>query len=206
VEDGGQPLVVPYGGASPVVRDLDGDERKDLLTGAVLGELLVYFNAGTDAAPVFDGAEPVYADGEPAVMLFFRPRPELCDWDGDPYIDLLVGGGDGQICLMRGREPGNAAPDSPAGSVRLLPPWPHPARPGVALSFALPAPGPARLAVFDAAGRRVASLGQDSYPAGLQRVVWDGRDAQGRPLPSGVYLLRLEAGGRCDRQKLVLLR
>lgn len=52
-----------------------------------------------------------------------------------------------------------------------------------------------RLTLHDATGRRVRALWQGQAPAGDQRVPWDGRDDDGRDVPAGVYLARLERGG-----------
>jgi hypothetical protein len=50
--------------------------------------------------------------------------------------------------------------------------------------------------IFDVAGRRVWrwSSGLAQLHAGSGRVFWDGRDAAHRPLPSGVYVVRLQGG------------
>jgi hypothetical protein len=37
-------------------------------------------------------------------------------------------------------------------------------------------------------------------------VEWDGRDAHGRAVASGVYFARLEAGDRSESRRIVLLR
>ena len=42
--------------------------------------------------------------------------------------------------------------------------------------------------------------------AGLNRVVWDGTSDAGAPLPSGVYVARLEAGGSRQSMRLTLLK
>lgn len=70
------------------------------------------------------------------------------------------------------------------------------------------APGPYRLEVFDVTGRLigVADAGRDDGRGGVRAVDWTARDATGRDLPSGVYLLRLETvRGTVDR-KITLLR
>ncbi|HID10335.1 MAG TPA: hypothetical protein EYP17_03425 [Candidatus Latescibacteria bacterium] len=41
--------------------------------------------------------------------------------------------------------------------------------------------------------------------AGRHSIVWDGRDSSGRPVASGTYLIRLEAGPFCRVQKAVLI-
>jgi flagellar hook assembly protein FlgD len=62
------------------------------------------------------------------------------------------------------------------------------------------------VAVTDVAGRRVRRLGAGSLPAGRHTVRWDGRDATGRPVASGVYFLVLETEERRVTRKLVLVR
>jgi len=67
-------------------------------------------------------------------------------------------------------------------------------------------PGPARLEVFALTGQRVAVLHDGPQEAGLHRLRWDGRDDQGRPLASGVYVYRLVTAGGAQTRKLTLLR
>jgi hypothetical protein len=54
--------------------------------------------------------------------------------------------------------------------------------------------------VFSSAGRRVGQLSLTSSG----EAWWDGRDAAGRTLPSGVYFARLHTGG--DPVRIVKLR
>jgi len=69
-----------------------------------------------------------------------------------------------------------------------------------------PAAGEVSLRVYDAVGRNVRGLAQGSFAAGLHSIHWDGRDVSGRPAPSGLYFVRLEAGGRAITRKAVLAR
>jgi hypothetical protein len=66
IEAGGRPIDVEHvGHAAPFVGDVDGDGRKDLLVGEFYkGRLLIYRNAGTDAAPRFERAA-IFKDGSP---------------------------------------------------------------------------------------------------------------------------------------------
>lgn len=83
---------------------------------------------------------------------------------------------------------------------------PSPVREDCAIAFALPVSGRVSLVVYDALGRRVRVFLDGKLEAGAQRVRWDGRDGAGRPLPSGVYFLRLEAGKTALTKKMVLIR
>jgi len=99
-----------------------------------------------------------------------------------------------------------AAPASPAAGPLLLASYPNPFNPTTLLSYRLPAAGALRLTLHDAQGRLLRELETGWREAGEHRAVWDGRDAAGRALPSGVYLARLAAAGAVSSQRLVLLR
>jgi len=74
------------------------------------------------------------------------------------------------------------------------------------LAFTLAAAGPARLAVYDLEGRRVATLVDGARPAGEQSADWNLADAAGRPVGAGVYWARLEAGAAHATARMVVLR
>jgi hypothetical protein len=65
--------------------------------------------------------------------------------------------------------------------------------------FRLAEPGHARLSLFDAAGRRIATLVDQVLTAGDHRVAW----ARAVPLRPGLYLLALESDGRRDTRRIV---
>ena len=62
------------------------------------------------------------------------------------------------------------------------------------IGFDVPVESAVELAVFDVVGQRVRTLVAESLSAGTHRVVWDGRDAAGVEVGSGVYFYRLRAG------------
>ena len=104
----GGDLQVGPGRSSPVALDLNDDGRKDLLVGDTNGELLLYPNVGTDAAPLFGAYTAVTAAGVPIDLAgSARSRPFVCDWTGDGQLDVLIGAGDGKVHLYQGvPEPG----------------------------------------------------------------------------------------------------
>lgn len=59
---------------------------------------------------------------------------------------------------------------------------------------------PRHAEILDAQGRRVRAL------EGTRVLTWDGRDARGREMPSGLYIVRLAQPGCTQAEKLWLLR
>jgi hypothetical protein len=88
----------------------------------------------------------------------------------------------------------------------LLQNQPNPFRPGTEIRYQLASAAAVRLAVFDAQGRQVRTLVDGTVAAGHHRVAWDGRDAHGRAVPSGLYFYRLVAGAFTATRKMVLSR
>jgi hypothetical protein len=85
---------------------------------------------------------------------------------------------------------------------RLLPNAPNPFNPATELRFALDGPGQAALNVYDLQGRLVRAFTAARFEAGTHAVTWDGRDAAGRSVASGVYEVVLSArvGAQMVRQ------
>jgi hypothetical protein len=89
-------------------------------------------------------------------------------------------------------------PDGPRSPLALSPPSPNPLRAGLlALRFSAPV-GPARLDLFDAAGRRMITRALYSE-GGAQALRLD----EAARLAPGVYTLRLAAAGHSATQQLV---
>jgi len=95
---------------------------------------------------------------------------------------------------------------APIASVELMQNYPNPFNPATTVAFTLPTPGRATVTVHDAAGHLVASIADGVYPAGPTRIEWDGTDAGGRAVASGVYFCRLRAGETTRTRKMVLVR
>jgi hypothetical protein len=94
----------------------------------------------------------------------------------------------------------------PAASTRLEQNSPNPFNPTTAIRFSLGSRENVTLAVYDLGGRLVRTLASGSREIGSHTVTWDGRDNAGRPVSSGVYFYRLDAGKFSDTRKMVLLK
>jgi hypothetical protein len=94
----------------------------------------------------------------------------------------------------------------PAYATRIVGNSPNPFNPGTKIYFDLERAGIVRLDIFDVAGRRVKQLADGPMSLGTHGLPWDGTDSHGRPVAAGVYLARLDAGGRTDTHRLALVK
>ena len=83
---------------------------------------------------------------------------------------------------------------------------PNPFNPSTTLSFSLPSSGDVRLSIYDLTGRLVVRLLDEPMSAGVKSLRWAGRDGDGGPVASGVYVLRLETSWGVRSQKLMLAK
>ena len=114
------------------------------------------------------------------------------------------------IAARPGRKAGTAVTEERSASLpsafSLAQNYPNPFNSITVIRFSLPEPGAAEVALYNLAGQRVATLTNCHREAGTYTLRWDGRDDAGRELASGVYLYRLQAGGRAATRKLLLIR
>ena len=84
--------------------------------------------------------------------------------------------------------------------------FPNPFNPSTIIRYQLSEPTEVELRIFNIMGQEVRRLVEDHQSAGIYSVHWNGRDNRGRPLATGVYLYRLQAGAQTETRKLLLLR
>ena len=77
---------------------------------------------------------------------------------------------------------------------------------GIAFELMVPERSVASFKLYDAQGRCVRTLIGGEVLEGLYAIDWDGRDARGLRVPSGVYFYRLEAGPEVRVGKVVRIR
>jgi hypothetical protein len=80
----------------------------------------------------------------------------------------------------------------------------NPSRGAPGFRFELPKASSVTISLYDVSGRRVATLANGSYSAGVHHVSWGRSDFYGGR-PAGVYFARMIADGRAMTQRLVML-
>ncbi|MFH1501563.1 MAG: C25 family cysteine peptidase [Candidatus Eisenbacteria bacterium] len=89
---------------------------------------------------------------------------------------------------------------------RFHPCHPNPFTSGTAMRLALPERAHASVRIYNVSGRLVRTLIDEPLEGGERKLEWDGRNDEGLRCASGVYLVRVEAGGSAATRKAVLLR
>ena len=106
VQQGAGNLSVPSGRASPWLAQVGSNVLRDLTCGNTSGQIIWYENTGSATAPVLATGVALHAGGA-EIAAGSRSRHVVCDWNDDPFPDLLVGSYGGKVHLYVGiPEPG----------------------------------------------------------------------------------------------------
>ena len=114
---------------------------------------------------------------------------------GTFYLDdiyLVAALPSGGITAVRGEGDQTSAPREFA----LDPNYPNPFNSSTTIRYRIEEPGRVRLGIFDVQGQKVKTLADGDVGPGVYQVEWDGTDASGKPVATGVYIVRLTEGHR----------
>jgi hypothetical protein len=92
---------------------------------------------------------------------------------------------------------------------KLYPNYPNPFNPETTIRYSLPADQSAYrviIKIYDVLGQLVKILKDEQQRPGLYHLIWNGRNAAGQAVPSGVYFCVLDAGSFRATQKMLLVR
>jgi hypothetical protein len=84
--------------------------------------------------------------------------------------------------------------------------YPNPFNPQTHISYQLSQAGQVSLCIYNIKGQLVKRLLDQYQQSGEHSITWDGRDAYGIPVASGVYFYRLSAGRFQEVRKMLLLK
>ncbi|MBN1348184.1 T9SS type A sorting domain-containing protein [candidate division KSB1 bacterium] len=88
----------------------------------------------------------------------------------------------------------------------LIGAFPNPVSREATIEYRLFRPARVSLKIYNARGREIATLKSDYLMQGVHRLTWQRFDDTGRLVPSGVYWLRLVAGGQVVQRKSVVVK
>lgn len=156
--------------------------------------------AGFDQLP--DGFDVALIDRDLKVGHLVSPDRITIDWDASVDLRrfrLIVG----PPAFIAGElEDLPIAPATPS----LAQNFPNPFRLTTTIQYQLDQRSHVSLVVYDALGREVRSLVDDTQLPGTFTVVWDGHDDAGRSVPSGMYMYRLKTNTYLDAGQMIRVR
>jgi PKD repeat protein len=83
---------------------------------------------------------------------------------------------------------------------------PNPFNPATQIAFSVETEGLCTVAVYDAAGRKVKTILEQTLSPGTHAAAWDGTDASGRMCASGSYIVSFETKGTSIQRRAVMLK
>ena len=84
--------------------------------------------------------------------------------------------------------------------------YPNPFNPVTRIDYNLPEKVHAKLVVYNVLGQVVTTLVDEDQEPGDYAVIWDGTDANGRKVASGIYFYTLTAGQHTATKKMLLVK
>jgi len=166
-----------------------------------VAQYAVYCDTASGFAPgagnfvTFVAAPDTSADlGAPTDTAYYR----VAAIDADGY----EGGYSGEATIG----PATGVAGVTAWANRLFQNVPNPFNPSTTIRFELAVPADVTLIVYDVAGRVVKRLVDGRTGAGVHDAVWDGTNAAGQRVSSGVYFYRLTTDRFSKTRKMVMLK
>jgi hypothetical protein len=84
--------------------------------------------------------------------------------------------------------------------------YPNPFNPWTTINYSIGYGTEVELSIYNALGRKIATLVDEPKVPGDYTVHWNGRDYQGREVSSGVYFYKLETSLYNESKKMILLK
>jgi len=217
---------------SPVLADIDGDDKVEMLVASNHGALLAW-----ELAPAASDSFAVrQKTGWPIMFPDIPTSPVVADLEGDGLWELIVGCNDGYVYVydlpglesagvhwpMAGYDTGRtgryAGPGARPGppvvpvdetletEVPAFSAGPNPFRAHATIRYRLTTQERVHIAIYDVMGREIRVLRSEISAPGTYEVLWNGEDGGGRRAASGVYYLRSRIGDNEQRRGVVLAR
>ena len=205
-------LVLPHPAKGEFVPPGKPDSITLVVTGFSADSLSVSLSTDGGATyPIRLGAIVNVNPGPPLALVFFV-EPSMVTTQAKARAIAYQGGTPtmtshtDSLFLIAAPTAVETAASSPPPRFALSANTPNPFNPATTIRFETDRDGPVTLRIYAVSGALIRTLVSGSLPAGGHRATWDGRDAGGRAVGSGVYVYQLDLGGKRLARKMSLLK
>ncbi|MGB9561658.1 MAG: FlgD immunoglobulin-like domain containing protein, partial [bacterium] len=84
--------------------------------------------------------------------------------------------------------------------------YPNPFNASTMIKYGLPEPADVKIEITNVLGQTVRTLVNEHQAAGTKQVIWDGRDENGKEVPSGVYFYSLKTEKFKEKKRMILVK
>ena len=84
--------------------------------------------------------------------------------------------------------------------------FPNPFNPVTTFEYSIPENMVVKVTIYDNMGRLVNNLFNASQKAGTNRIQWNATDNMNQPVPTGMYIYRIQAGNQVETNKMIYLK
>ncbi|MBD3169059.1 MAG: S8 family serine peptidase [candidate division Zixibacteria bacterium] len=212
--------------SSPSIADLDGDGENEVFVSATDG---VIYGFNPDGSAVRNFPVPTYGT-------LTNSSVAIGNFDGDGDLELAVGlrqsfdnvfvvdyketaSFSGSDWRMFGHDItrthrwhewqtdiDDEGPDALPKAFELSQNYPNPFNPSTKIMYSLPSDSKVKMVVYNLMGREVATLVDKHQKAGSHEVAWDGRNAGGQKVASGIYFYKLDTDDQSAVKKMLLMK
>ena len=89
---------------------------------------------------------------------------------------------------------------------KLLNAYPNPFNPNTNIRYSIKDPGKVRIDIYNMKGQVIQTLTAEHNIPGFYQIAWDGCDANGKPVASGIYMYQMTSGNYSSVKKMVLAK
>ena len=204
----------------PVTADLDNDGDLEIVTTTKSGTVYIFHHDGS-----FFNNFPYTVAGN------IETTPAIGKLDADDDFEIIFGTTSGLQVIDIKSESGerdswklhrgnmmrtglyNVTLTSIQSKDRIVPDkffvsqnYPNPFNPSTTIEIQLAETNNLIVSIFDVTGRLINTLVNNELEAGLYSVAWNGKDQNGRILPTGVYIMKVVSGKNNHNQKIAFVK
>jgi hypothetical protein len=146
-------------------------------------------------------------DANRSALAMFGPNTPAVEGAPGKWNSVAPGSDDDRWWAVVEWPVASGNPDQPLPSdYELTQNYPNPFNNVTRINYALPREGNVRIDIFNGLGQRVRTLVSENKSVGRYSVTWDGTDAGGNVVATGIYFYRLSANGFRESRKMLLLK